>query len=45
MRNMIRKTVSKDLDIRDRWLGISRIKQEYKPRPYIRRDRRGNYFV
>ena len=29
-------TMSKDLDIRDRWLGIRKLKEGYKPQPYHR---------
>ncbi len=31
------------MDIRDKWLGIKRIKGEYKPMPYHRRDKQGNH--
>jgi len=34
------KTLDKDLDIRDKWLGIRQLKQEYQPNPYARKDSR-----
>ena len=33
------KTISKELDIRDRWAGIRRIKSKYQPQPYNRTDK------
>ena len=40
---MIIKTIDKDLDIRDRWLGIRQLKQEYQPNPYARRTPGGQF--
>ena len=39
--NMIIKALDKDLDIRDRWLGIRQLKQDYQPNPYARRATEG----
>ena len=41
--NMIIKTIDKDLDIRDRWLGIRQLKQECQPNPYARRTQEGKF--
>ena len=40
---MIIKTISKDLDIRDRWLGIRQLKQTYQPNPYARKTLDGKF--
>jgi len=39
---MIIKSLSGDLDIRDRWLGIRSLKTDFKPQPYHRKDAQGN---
>ena len=36
-------TLSKDLDVRDRWLGIRQLKHGYQPQPYYRKDTTGNH--
>ena len=41
--NMVIKTISKDLDIRDRWLGIRQLKQTYQPNPYARKTLDGKF--
>ena len=40
-RNHILKTVSKELDVRDRWAGIRALKKDYNPTPYNRKDKQG----
>ena len=40
-RQVIRNSISNDIDERDRWMGIRQLKQGYKPRPYIRKNRHG----
>ena len=35
------KSVSKDLDLRDRWLGIRNMKKVYQPVPYTQKDPAG----
>lgn len=32
----VKKTIEKDLDLRDRWMGIRNIQKEYKAHPYNR---------
>ena len=39
----ILETLDKDLDCRDQWLGIRRIKTEYKPNPYHRSTKDGKH--
>lgn len=41
-RKYVLETMNKDLDIRDRWMGIRNLKNGYKPRPYYRKDMNGN---
>ena len=36
------KTIHKDLDLRERWLGIRKLKKDFKPMPYYRRDIEGH---
>ena len=36
-------TISSQLDIRDRWMGIRQLKQGYQPQPYYRRSREGKH--
>ena len=43
--NMIIQTLDKDLDIRDRWMGIRALKQEYQPNPYARRTTEGEHIT
>ena len=33
----------KDLDVRDKWLGIRQLKTEYQPKTYARRTKEGTY--
>ena len=37
----ILEAASKDLDLRDRWLGIRELKRKYTPTPYHNKDRQG----
>ena len=41
--NRIMNTIDKDLDIRDKWLGIRQLKKEYQPNPYARTNRKGTF--
>lgn len=41
--NNILKTLDKDLDSRDQWMGIRYLKSEYKPQPYHRKDKQGRH--
>ena len=41
--NTVIKTLDKDLDIRDKWLGIRQLKQEYQPNPYARKTKEGKH--
>ena len=36
-------TLNKDLDLRDRWLGIEQLKSKYSPTPYHNKDRQGQH--
>ena len=38
---MIMDTLDKDLDVRDKWLGIRQLKQEYQPHTYARTTKEG----
>ena len=38
---MILEAISKDLDLRDRWLGIRELRRKYTPTPYHNKDRQG----
>ena len=40
---MIMDTLDKDLDIRDKWLGIRQLKQEYQPYTYARTTKEGHH--
>ena len=40
---MIMDTLDKDLDIRDKWLGIRQLKQEYQPQTYARTTKEGHH--
>ena len=40
---MIIKSLDKDLDIRDRWLGIRQLKSKFAPTPYHNRDKQGKH--
>ena len=40
---MIMDTLDKDLDIRDKWLGIRQLKQEYQPHTYARTTKEGQH--
>ena len=35
--------LSKDLDLRERWLGIRELKSKYNPNPYHNKDKQGNH--
>ena len=35
------RSVTKDMDPRERWMGIKSMKAEYKPQPYHRKDKSG----
>ena len=37
------ETLEKDLDVRDKWLGIKRLKSTYRPMPYDRNDETGKH--
>ena len=37
------ESVSRELDIRDRWLGIRQMKKQFAPNPYCRKDERGRH--
>ena len=41
-RTYIKNSVDKDLDVRDRWLGIKQMKRGFRAQPYIRKDKDGN---
>ena len=41
--NAMIETVNKDLDIRDKWLGIKQLKKEYSPDPYHRKETDGSH--
>ena len=41
--NMIMDTLDKDLDVRDRWLGIRQLKPEYQPHTYARTIKDGQH--
>ena len=43
--NMIIKTLDQDLDIRDRWMGIRQLKQEYQSNPYARKTAAGEHIT
>ena len=43
--NMIINALDKDLDIRDKWLGIRQLKQDYQPNPYARRTTEGKHIT
>ena len=40
---MIMDTLDKDLDIRDKWLGIRQLKKEYQPITYARTTKEGHH--
>ena len=37
------ETLDKDLDIREKWLGIRQLKAEYRPTPYSRKTKEGEH--
>jgi hypothetical protein len=39
--NYVLRTLSQELDIRDRWMGIRALKQEFIPQPYHAKDKLG----
>ena len=39
----IMDAIDKDLDVRDRWMGIRQLKQVYQPHPYARRTTDGKH--
>ena len=42
-REHIIKTISHELDARDRWMGIRQLKKEFTPQPYHRKDKDGKH--
>ena len=38
---LIKESLDRDLDARERWMGIRRLKSDYKPQPFQRNDERG----
>jgi hypothetical protein len=40
-KNRVLESISKELDIRDRWLGIKELKRKYTPTPYHNKDNHG----
>ena len=40
-RNRILESISKDLDLRERWLGIRELKKKYTPTPFHNKDKYG----
>ena len=42
-KDYIIKTSSKDLDVKDRWMGIRQLKSTYNPQPYHRRTQKGQH--
>ncbi len=42
-KEMRMQTIDKELDIRDKWLGITQLKTEYKPQPYHRSTQTGEH--
>eukprot|EP00969_Alexandrium_andersonii_P062179 2739639-Alexandrium_andersonii.AAC.1 len=42
-RRDILNTVAGELDVRDRWLGVRRMRSKYAPNPYCRRDAEGKH--
>ncbi len=43
-RERILRMVSRDLDVRDKWLGIRMLRKGYQPIPYTLKDEKGNGF-
>ena len=41
----ILESVSKDLDLRERWLGIRELKRKYNPTPYHNKDKDGQHIT
>ena len=41
----ILESVSKDLDIRERWLGVRELKRKYNPTPYHNKDKDGQHIT
>ena len=39
------KTIAKELDIRERWAGIRRLKSKYQPQPYNRTDKHSGMHI
>ena len=39
----ILETLDKDLDCRDQWMGIKRLKEQYQPNPYHRKTKEGTH--
>ena len=37
------RALSKDLDVRDRWMGIRQLKSDYNPSPYNRKEMHGKH--
>ena len=35
------ESLDKDLDLKDKWLGIKKLKKNYTPQPYVKKDERG----
>ena len=42
-RDRVLEGLTKELDIRDRWLGIRELKTKYTPSPYHNKDAEGNH--
>ena len=40
---MILEELDRELDVRDQWLGIKRLKSTYVPQSFCRRDEEGNH--
>ena len=40
---MIKESLDKDVDIRDKWMGIKSLKSEYKTMPYSRKTKGGKH--
>ncbi len=39
------KTIAKELDIRERWAGIRRLKSKFQPRPHNRTDKHSGLHI
>lgn len=43
MKDNTSETINRDLDARDRWLGMRKSKGKYKPIPYPNKDKEGKH--